>query len=63
MGVADAPGSSGDAYRAALAEQACRKGVTPITSTEELRADVFDTHAQLDEFLSDLRAFRHAHVA
>jgi hypothetical protein len=63
VSVADAPGSAGESYRAALAEQARRKGVTPTGSVEELRAEVFDTDAELDEFLEDLHAFRHAHLA
>lgn len=63
MSIADASGSAGDSYRAALAEQARRKGARPIASVEELRADVFDTDAELEEFLADLDAFRHAHLA
>ncbi len=63
MSVADASGSVGKSYRAALAELARRKGVTPTTSVEELRAEVFDTDAELEEFLAGLHAFRHAHLA
>ena len=45
------------------AEQARRKGVRPIASADELRADVFDPDAQLDEFLADLETLRHEHMA
>jgi len=37
--------------------------VRPIASADELRADVFDSDAQLDEFLADLETFRHEHMA
>jgi hypothetical protein len=53
------PGS----YVAALDEQARRKGVRPITSADELRADVFESDEELEEFLTDLTAFRHEHMA
>lgn len=35
----------------------------PISSVDELRADVFDSDAELDGFLGDLYAFRHATMA
>jgi hypothetical protein len=63
MSVADAVGSAGESYRAALVEQARRKGVRPTTSVGELRAEVFDTDAELEEFLDDLHAFGPAHPA
>jgi hypothetical protein len=63
MSVPDFLGSSGESYRAALAEQARRKGVTPVASVKELRAEVFDDDDELEDFLADLRAFRHAHLA
>jgi hypothetical protein len=50
-------------YAAALDEQARRKGVHPIVSVDELRADLFETDEELDEFLADLSAFRHEHMA
>jgi hypothetical protein len=37
--------------------------VRPIASVDELRADVFESDQELDEFLSDLQAFRHEHLA
>jgi hypothetical protein len=53
------PGS----YVAELDEQARHKGVRPITSTDELRADVFESDEELEEFLADLETFRHEHMA
>jgi hypothetical protein len=50
-------------YAAVLDEQARRKGVRPIASVDELRADVFEDDEELDEFLADLDAFRHEHMA
>jgi hypothetical protein len=50
-------------YAAELDEQARRKGVRPITSVDELRAEVFESDQELDEFLANLAAFRHEHVA
>jgi hypothetical protein len=49
-------------YSAELDEQARRKGVHPITSVDELRADVFESDEELEEFLADLEAFRHEHL-
>jgi hypothetical protein len=53
------PGS----YAAELDEQARRKGVRPIASVDEMRADVFDSDQELEEFLADLEEFRHEHMA
>ena len=50
-------------YAAGLEEQARRKCVRPIASVDELRADVFESDEELDEFLADLEAFRHGHMA
>jgi hypothetical protein len=50
-------------YAAELDQQARRKGVRPITSADELRADVFESDEELEEFLADLEAFRHEHLA
>ena len=52
-----------NSYAAELDEQARRKGVRPIASVDELRADVFDSDEELDEFLADLDEFRHQHMA
>ena len=52
-----------DSYAARLDEQARRKGVRPIASVNELRADVFESDDELDEFLADLEGFRREHVA
>jgi hypothetical protein len=48
-----------NSYAAELDEQARRKGVRPISSMDELRADVFESDEELDEFLADLDEFRH----
>jgi hypothetical protein len=37
--------------------------VRPVASIDELRADVFESDEELDEFLADLAAFRHEHMA
>jgi len=50
-------------YAAELDEQARRKGVRPIRSVDELRADVFESDEELDEFLADLENFRDARRA
>ena len=55
-GFAD-PGRS--SFAAELDEQARYKGVRPIPSVDELRADVFESDEELDEFLADLDKFRH----
>ena len=55
-GFAD-PGRS--SYAAELDEQARCKGVRPIPSVDELRADVFESDEELDEFLADLDKSRH----
>ena len=41
MTVADFTGSEPGSYSAKLDEQARRKGVRPVASIDELRADVF----------------------
>lgn len=63
MSVADFAEPERSTYSAELDEQARRKGVLPIRSADELRADVFESDEELDEFLADLEAFRHEHLA
>lgn len=63
MSVADFAEPERDSYVAELDEQARRKGVRPIASADELRADVFESDEELDEFLADLDEFRHEHMA
>jgi hypothetical protein len=63
VSTAGSLGSAAASYREQLEEQARRKGAAPIASLDELRADVFDSDAELDEFLDDWYAFRHANVA
>ncbi|MGH3437878.1 MAG: hypothetical protein ACRDRN_15600 [Sciscionella sp.] len=63
MSVAGNTGSASGSYRQQLEEQARRRAVAPTVSVEELRADVFDSDEELDEFLADLYAFRHANMA
>lgn len=43
-----------------VAELARRQRVKPITSADDLRADVFASDDELDEFLADLYASRQA---
>ena len=63
MSVADFAEPGCNSYAADLDEQARRKGVRPIASVDELRADVFESDEELDEFLADLEEFRHQHMA
>ena len=62
MSVADFAEPDRGSYAAELEEQARRKGVHPITSVDELRADVFESDEELEEFLTDLVQFRHEHL-
>ena len=43
-----------------LAEE---QNVTPTTSLDELALDVWETDAELDDFLDDMRRSRHADLA
>jgi len=63
VSVADFAEHGRSSYTAKLDEQARRKGVRPIASVDELRADVFESDEELDEFLADLQEFRHEHMA
>ena len=63
MSIADFSEPTAGSYLAQLEEQARRKHVQPIESVDELRADVFESDEELDEFLADLQAFRHANLA
>jgi hypothetical protein len=63
VSVADFAEPGRSSYAAELDEQARRKGVRPIASVDELRADVFESDEELDEFLADLEEFRHQHMA
>lgn len=63
MSIADFSEPTPGSYLAQLEEQARRKQVQPIESVDELRADVFESDDELDEFLADLQAFRHEHLA
>ena len=63
VSVADFAEPERSTYSAELDKQARRKGVRPITSVDELRADVFESDEELEEFLADLEAFRHEHLA
>jgi hypothetical protein len=63
VSVADFDESQPGSYATELDEQARRKGVRPIASADELRADVFESDEELEEFLADLEQFRHEHMA
>jgi len=63
VSIADFAEPERRSYAAELDEQARRKGVRPIASVDELRADVFESDEELDEFLADLEEFRHLHIA
>jgi hypothetical protein len=62
VSVADFAEPDHGSYAAELEEQARRKGVRPIASVDELRADVFESDEELEEFLTDLAQFRHEHM-
>ena len=61
-GVADFTDDQPRSYQAVLDEEARRKGVRPIASIDELRADVWESDEELDEFLADLDTFRHEYI-
>ena len=63
MSVADFAESERGSYVNELDEQARRKGVRPIATVDELRAEVFESDQELDEFLADLDVFRHQRIA
>jgi len=63
VSVADFAEPERGSYSADLDEQARRKDVRPIASVDELRADVFESDEELEEFLADLETFRHQHMA
>lgn len=44
-------------------ELARLQGVKPVESLDDMRADVWDTDNELDEFLADVRASRQADLA
>ena len=52
MSVADFAEPQPGSYGAELDEQTRRKGVWPIASVDELRADVFESDQELEEFLA-----------
>jgi hypothetical protein len=57
--VEHGPAWSGD--EVPTEQLARRKGVRPITSVEDLaQPGAFESDAELEEFLADLRASRHA---
>jgi hypothetical protein len=62
-GAADFTEPEDSSYSVELDEQARRKSVRPIASVDELRAYVFESDEELDEFLADLKAFRRRHMA
>jgi hypothetical protein len=63
MNIADFYEPAAGSYLAQLEEQARRKGVLPIEAVDELRADVFESDEELDDFLVDLHIFRSANLA
>jgi hypothetical protein len=54
VSVADFAEPEHSTYSAELDKQARHKGVHPITSIDDLRADVFEADEELEEFLADL---------
>jgi hypothetical protein len=61
---ADRPPGWGNAEHVSVEELARRQGVSPIGSVGELaRPDLFESDEELDDFLADLYASRHAGLA
>lgn len=48
---------------ATAAELARQQGVQPIRSTDDMRADLWDSDEELDEFLAEVRAARQDDLA
>ncbi|MBB5789307.1 hypothetical protein [Jiangella mangrovi] len=63
MSIDDARSIARSRSGESLAEQIRRKGLTPITSVDELRADVWDSDHELDAFLSFFRLSRNADLS
>ena len=61
-GAEHVPETSRDGHVSVI-ELARQQGVRPIASVDDLRADVFDSDQELDEFLADLYASRRADLA
>ena len=54
----------GSAEHIPVAELARRQGVGPVASVDDLaRPDLFESDEELDDFLADLYAARHAGLA
>lgn len=54
----------GSAEHAPVAELARRQGVEPVASVDDLaRPDLFESDEELEDFLADLYAARHAGLA
>jgi hypothetical protein len=52
-----------DARTVSVEELARQQGVKPVESLDDMRADVWDSDEELDEFLADVRASRQADLA
>ena len=50
------------ARSASVEELARQQGVRPVVSLEEMRADLWESDEELEEFLADVRASRQADV-
>jgi hypothetical protein len=61
---ADRGARTGGPGQVPVEELARQQGVRPIGAADELaRDDVWDSDEELDAFLADLRAFRHADLS
>ncbi len=56
--MGDSFGWSADAW--SIEELAEQQGVRPVASLDELRCDIWASDEELDAFLADLHASRHA---
>lgn len=63
MSAAASRDPASSSYRHELERQAQRRGATPIGSIDELQADIFDSEAELTEFLTDLYSIRRMDTA
>jgi len=50
------------ARSASVEELARQQGVRPVVSLEDMRADLWESDEELEEFLADVRASRQADV-
>jgi hypothetical protein len=64
LGVDPAPETrEQESYRDRVTRLADEQGVRPLVDPAELKADIWESDAELDEFLADVRRSRNANLA